>query len=141
MDFDQSLPREVKVIDSTSLLRLEERACSLSLNQRLSPAWVQANAAPDGTRYLWPALWSSLSHRPDVPRQLRCELLITLRSGDRVVSRLDVLPADFTPLPGVASREEGMKVGQLLDRSPSVREWLLRESGGLGPAVTGVASR
>ncbi len=130
MDFDQPLPREVKVIDSASLFRLEEQACSLSLNQRLDPAWVQANAAPDGTHYLWPALWNSLSHRPDVPRQLRCELLITLRAGDRVVSWLDVLPEDFTPLPRVTSREEGMKVSQLLDRSPSVREWLLRESEG-----------
>lgn len=130
MDFDQPLPREVKVIDSASLFRLEERACSLSLNQRLDPAWVQANAAPDKTHYLWPALWNSLSHRPDVPRQLRCELLITLRSGDRVVSWLDVLPEDFTPLPRVTSREEVMKVSQLLDRSPSVREWLLRESEG-----------
>jgi len=130
MDFDQPLPREVKVIDSGSLFRLEERACSLSLNQRLDPAWVHANAAPDGTHHLWPALWNSLSHRPDVPRQLRCELLITLRAGDRVVSWLDVLPEDFTPLPRVTSREEGMKVSQLLDRSPSVREWLLRDSEG-----------
>ncbi|MFI1314270.1 hypothetical protein ACH4TS_29685 [Streptomyces albidoflavus] len=132
MDFDQPLPREVKVIDSASLFRLEERACSLSLNQRLDPAWVQTNAAPDGTHYLWPTLWNSLSHRPDVPRQLRCELAITLRAGDRVVSWLDVLPDDFTPLPWVTSREEGMKVSQLLDRSPSVREWLLWESGGSG---------
>lgn len=91
-----------------------------------------ANAAPDGAHYLWPALWNSLSHRPDVPRQLRCELLITLRAGDRVVSWLDVLPDDFTPLPRVTSREEGMRVSQLLDRSPSVREWLLREGGGSG---------
>ncbi|RST19747.1 hypothetical protein EF908_31535 [Streptomyces sp. WAC04770] len=126
MDFERPLPREVKVFDSASLFRLEERACSLSLNQRLDPAWVQANAVPDGTRYLW----NSLSRRPDVPRQLRCELLITLRAGDRVVSWLDVVPEDFTPLPRVASREEGMKVSQLLDRSLSVREWLLRGSGG-----------
>ncbi|WP_069741266.1 hypothetical protein [Streptomyces sp. EN23] len=132
MPFDQPLPREVKVIDSASLFRLEERACDLRLNSRLDPAWVRANAALDGAHYLWPALWNSLSHRPEVPRQLRCELLITLRAGDRVVSWLDVLPDDFTPLPRVTSREEGMQVSQLLDRSPSVREWLLREGGGLG---------
>ncbi|KAA6210199.1 hypothetical protein CP979_26735 [Streptomyces filamentosus] len=132
MPFDQPLPREVKVIDSASLFRLEERACDLSLNSRLDPAWVRANAALDGAHYLWPALWNSLSHRPEVPRQLRCELLITLRAGDRVVSWLDVLPDDFTPLPRVTSREEGMQVSQLLDRSPSVREWLLREGGGSG---------
>lgn len=127
MHFDQPLPREVKVIDSTSLFRLEGRAYDLSLNQRLDPAWVHANAAPDGTHYLWPALWNSLSHRPDVPRQLRCELLITLRAGDHVMSLLDVLPDDFTPLPRVTSREEGMQISQLFDCAPSVREWLLRE--------------
>lgn len=130
MDSDQPLPREVKVIDTASLLRLEERACELSLNQRLDPAWVRANAAPDGTHYLWPALWNSLSHRPGIPRQLRCELLITLRSGDRVMSLLDLLPDDFTPLLRVTSREEGMQVSQLLDSVPTVREWLLREGEG-----------
>ncbi|MGO4632933.1 hypothetical protein AB4225_18610 [Streptomyces sp. 2RAF24] len=124
MQFDQRLPREVKVIDSASLFRLEERACALGLSQRLDPAWVRAEAAPHGTHYLWPALWHSLSHRQDVPRQLRCELLITLHAGDRVLSLLDVLPDDFTPLPRVTSREEGMQVRRLLDRAPSVREWL-----------------
>ncbi|MEE1755304.1 hypothetical protein [Streptomyces sp. SP18CS02] len=132
MHIDHPLPREVKVIDSASLCRLEERACDLSLNSRLDPAWVQANAAPDGTHYLWPAVWNSLFPRSDVPRQLRCELLMTLRGGERVVSFLDVLPDDFTPLPRVTSRDEGMEVGRLLDRSPSVREWLRREGGGSG---------
>ncbi|MDX2393554.1 MULTISPECIES: hypothetical protein [unclassified Streptomyces] len=132
MYFDQPLPREVKVIDAASLFRLQERASDLSLNQRLDPVWVQTNAAPDGTHYLWPALWNSLSHRPGVPRQLRCELLITLRAGDRVMSLLDVLPNDFALLPRVTSREEGMQVSQLLDRAPSVREWLLGEGEGSG---------
>jgi hypothetical protein len=57
--------------------------------------------------------------------------LITLRAGDRVISLLDVLPDDFTPLPRVTSRDEGMRVSELLDRSPSVREWLLRKGEGL----------
>jgi hypothetical protein len=85
---------------------------------------------PDGTHYLWPALWHSLSHRPDVPRHVRCELLITLRAGDRALSLLDVIPDGFTPLPRLTSREEGMQVRRLLDRAPSVREWLLREGEG-----------
>ncbi|MGW1726527.1 hypothetical protein ACWCQK_26800 [Streptomyces sp. NPDC002306] len=132
VDFDQPLPREVKVIDSASLFRLEERAWHLGLSQRLDPAWVRATAAADGIHYLRPALWHSLSHRPDVPRHLRCELLITLRVGDRALSLLDVLPDDFTPLSRVTSREEGIQVRQLLDRAPSVREWLLREGEGSG---------
>ncbi len=46
------------------------------------------------------------------------------------MSLLDVLPDDFTPLPRVNSREEGMQVSQLFDHAPSVREWLLRENEG-----------
>ncbi|MFF0549962.1 hypothetical protein ACFYUL_13480 [Streptomyces sp. NPDC004311] len=132
MEFDQPVPREVKAIDTASLRRLQERAGDLSLNARLDPSWVRAHAAPDGTHYLWPALWNSLSHRPDVPRQLRCEVLITLHAGDHVVSWLDVLPEDFAPLPRMTSREVGMRVSRLLDQSPSVRDWLLREGGGPG---------
>lgn len=128
MNSDEPVPRELKVLDTASLVRLEERASRLRLNQRLEPAWVQANAASDGTHYLWPALWNSLPHRPGIPRQLRCELLITLQAGDRVMSLLDVLPDDFAPLPRVLSRDEGMEVGRLLDSSQSVREWLLGRS-------------
>ncbi|MEU9111005.1 hypothetical protein AB0D04_04175 [Streptomyces sp. NPDC048483] len=130
MNSGQPLPRGLKAIDTASLLRLEERARELDLNQRLDPTWVLANAAPDGTHYLWPALWKTLLPRSDIPRPLRCELLITLRAGDRVMSLLDTLPDDFTALPGVTSRDEGMRVNRLLDRVPSVREWLLREDEG-----------
>lgn len=99
MDFEQPLPRELKAVDSASLFRLEERASDLGLSQWLDPAWVRVNAAPDGTYYLWPALWHTLSHRPDVPRHVRWELLITLCTGDRVLRLLDVIPGDFAPLP------------------------------------------
>ncbi len=126
----QPLPREVKVIGTASPLMLEERACGLSLNQRSDPAWVRANAAPEGSHCWWPALWNSLSHRPDIPRQLRCELLLTLRSGEPVMSLLDMLPDAFVPLPRVTSREEGMRVSRLRDRVPTVRERLLREGEG-----------
>ncbi|MER5689701.1 hypothetical protein [Streptomyces sp. NPDC002205] len=130
MHSDQPLPREVKVVDTASLLTLEERARELSLNQRLDPAWVLENAAPDEAHYLWPAVWNSLSHCPDVSRQLRCELLITLRAGERVMSLLDVLPDDFDSLPRMTSCEVGVQGSQLLDRVPSVREWLLRKGEG-----------
>ncbi|MGW0547585.1 hypothetical protein [Streptomyces altiplanensis] len=122
--------REVKGIGTASLLMLEERACELSLSQRSDPAWVGANAAPEGSHCLWPARWNSLSHRPDIPRRLRCGLLLTLRSGERVMSLPGMLPDAFVPLPRVTSREEGRRVGRLLDRVPTVREWLLREGEG-----------
>lgn len=50
------------------------------------------------------SLWHSLSHPLNVPRQLRCELLLTLRAGDL----------------------------QLFGHAPSAREWLLQEGKGSG---------
>ncbi|MGW0560261.1 hypothetical protein ACWDZ4_06435 [Streptomyces sp. NPDC003016] len=122
MRSDQPLPREVKAFDTALLL---------GLNQRLDPAWVMANAAYEGNHYLWPARWNSLFRRPDVPRRLRCELLLlTPRTGERVMSLLDVLSDAFAPLPRVTSCEEGIQVSRLLDRVPTVREWLLWEGEG-----------
>ncbi|MDX2563160.1 hypothetical protein PV371_26365 [Streptomyces sp. TX20-6-3] len=121
---DLPVPREVKRLDTAALLALEERALRLVLNQRLDPVWVEAHAASDGTHYLWPALWNSLPHRPEVPPQLRCELLLALRGGQHVMSLLDMLPEDFASLPRVTSRDEGMRVSRLLDESPTVRRWL-----------------
>lgn len=79
------MPRELKVIDTALLLRLEEDALVLQLNQRLPPSSIVANAAPEGVHHMCPALWNTLQHRPELPRQLRCELLIELRSGERVM--------------------------------------------------------
>lgn len=117
------MPRELKVLDTASLIGLEGRAAELGLSRRLDAGWVEAHAAPEGTHYLWPALWNSLPHRPGVPRQLRCELLIALRGGERVRSLLDVLPDDFAPLMKVTSRDEGMQAARLWGSARSVREW------------------
>ncbi|WP_336705947.1 hypothetical protein [Oerskovia sp. USHLN155] len=123
-----SVPREVKVVDTPTLLELEERACGRRLNKRLDPVWVQENVAGGGAHYLRPALWHSLDHRPDIPRHLRCELLVELRTGDRVLSLLDVRPAEFAPLARVISRDEGLEVARLLSSVPTVREWLLKRA-------------
>ncbi|MFJ5302240.1 hypothetical protein [Streptomyces sp. NPDC088350] len=125
MNSDEPVLRELKVLDTAMLLGLEERACGFGFSQRLDPGWVRANAAPDGTHYLWPALWHRLHEHPVAPRQLRCELLLTLCAGDRVRSLLDVTPDDFAALARVTSRDEGMRAGRLLDSAPSLREWLL----------------
>ncbi|AJT61986.1 hypothetical protein T261_0295 [Streptomyces lydicus] len=127
MNSDRPLPRELKAVATTSLLELEERALDLGLSQRLSMPWTAANAAADGPHYLWPALWHSLPHRPAVPRHLRCELLIALRTGERVRSLLDVLPDDYARLPGVTSLDEKVRVGRLVEGAPSVWEWQVRE--------------
>jgi hypothetical protein len=131
---DHAVPRETKAIDTAALLTLEKDARALELNQRLPPSWVAANAATDGVHYLRPALWNSLQHRPELPRQLRCELLIELRSGERVMSLLDVLPDTFASLPRITTCDEVLRVGLLLEHARSVREW--EAEGGSG-ATTG----
>ncbi|HLL35417.1 MAG TPA: hypothetical protein VK545_16385 [Streptomyces sp.] len=59
---------------------------------------------------------------PGCPAHLRCELLIALRTGERVRSPFDVLTGDFASLSRVTSRDEGMEVGRLLDSAPGVKE-------------------
>ncbi|MER8039904.1 hypothetical protein [Streptomyces hydrogenans] len=130
MSSDPPVPREVKAVDTASLLALEERAYALRLNSRSDPALLRAHVAPGGTHYLWPALWNGPAHRSDVPRQLRCEVLIALRTGERVVGWLDVLPDDFAPLPRVTSRAVGREVARLLDRVPQLRDRLPGEDPG-----------
>ncbi|MFE5581911.1 hypothetical protein [Kitasatospora sp. NPDC056531] len=122
MTTERELPRAVKALDTPALLRLEERALDLGLSQRLDPAWVRAHAAPGGRHYLRPALWHALSHRPELPGQLRCAVLLAVRTGEYLRSLLDVLPEDFTALPGAVPGEEGLRWA-LGGAAPSVREW------------------
>lgn len=122
MDEDLPVPRQVKVVDSETLLALETRAWTLELNQRVVLGWLTENIDPAGGHYLWPGMWHRFSHRPEVSPHLRCELLLRLRDGEQVVSLLDVMPGDFEPLPAVRYRSEGMAVRELLDSARTVRE-------------------
>ncbi|MGW3744276.1 hypothetical protein ACWD62_27710 [Streptomyces sp. NPDC005146] len=134
MNSDQSLPRVLKVVDTASLLNLEERAVALGLSQRLEPAWVAANTAPDEAHYLWPVMLHDLSHRPDGSPQLRCELLITLPTGEHVLSLLDVLPDDFARRGHAGQPTSGQRAQRQGLATPG--GWWL-----FGAALTGVASR
>ncbi|MGW3042411.1 hypothetical protein ACWC9T_20790 [Kitasatospora sp. NPDC001159] len=126
MTAEPALPRDVKALDTPALLRLEERSLDLGLSQRLDPGWVRANAAPDGWHYLRPALWRDLAHRAELPAQLRCAVLLAMRTGEHVQSLLDVLPEDFAALPRAVPGEEGL--GRALAGGlRSVREWQLAE--------------
>ncbi|MEU1286399.1 hypothetical protein [Kitasatospora sp. NPDC005856] len=98
MDTYEQLPGDVKVIDTPTLLRLEERAEGLGLDRRSGRAWVRARADPQGRHWLRPTLWHPPVHRPELPRQLRCEVAIAVLGGDRVRGLVDVLPEDFAPL-------------------------------------------
>ncbi|MER5971145.1 hypothetical protein ABT112_15650 [Streptomyces sp. NPDC002055] len=119
---DPAPARELKVVDTASLLALEKEAQALGLSQGLKPEWVAAHAAPAGVHYLCPAIRHSLRHRPELPQHLRCELLIQLRSGERAMSLLDVLPDTFAPLPRAGTREEAERFVRLWESASSVRE-------------------
>jgi hypothetical protein len=131
MPTDRPLPRQVKIMDSATLLKLEQRAAALRLNQRLPPAWLSNHLAPSGSHYLWPAIWHRLVHRPEIPPHLRCELLLHLRGGEHVLSLLDVLLPDFEPLPSVRSRDECLMVDQWMRSARTVKEWDEGRSGRL----------
>src|SRR5258705_1502118 len=81
---DPPVPRQAKIIDSVSLLELEEKAAELGLNQRLPRSWLDEHLAASGRHYLRAALWHRLYHRPEVPPHLRCELILELRDGEQV---------------------------------------------------------
>ncbi|MFB7906799.1 hypothetical protein ACFC1T_10255 [Kitasatospora sp. NPDC056076] len=125
LNTERALPRDLMAVDTPALLRLEERAVDLGLSQRLDPAWLRAHAAPDGRHYLRAALWHGLSHRPELPARLRCELVLELRTGEQVLGLLDVLPEEFARLSAVTSRDEGLPVARLLGGGGlrSVREY------------------
>ncbi|MBD0690655.1 hypothetical protein [Streptomyces sp. CBMA123] len=114
MDAERALPGELMAVDTPGLLRLEERAAGLGLSQRLDPAWLRSHAAPAGRHYLRAVWWHGVTHRPELPRQLRCELVLELRTGEQVLSLLDLLPEDFGQLAEVTSRDEGLPVTRLL---------------------------
>jgi hypothetical protein len=117
------VPRDSKVLDSAALLFLETQAAGLNLNQRLPLAWLDEHLAPSGKHYLRPGIWHSFSHRPEVPRHLRCELLIELAGGEHVLSLLDLLPKDYNQLPSVRSRAEFLAMATTMTQARSVRDW------------------
>ncbi len=120
---DPPVPRQAKIIDSASLLELEEKAAELGLNQRLPRSWLDEHLAPSGRHYLRAALWHRLYHRPEVPPHLRCELILELRDSEQVRSLLDVVPAEYERLPSVPSRSEYLQMTRQMNHARSVREW------------------
>lgn len=119
------LPRQVKTVDTATLVALEARARELGLNQRLDPEWVTAHVDPDAVHHLFPGLWNHWTHRPDLPRQLRCLVLLRMGDGREVMSLLDMHPDEFAPLPREPSRELERRIAHRLVNGPmtTVLEW------------------
>ncbi|QLE72809.1 hypothetical protein FGW37_15515 [Streptomyces rectiverticillatus] len=94
-----TLPRTIRAVNTERLLLLEEEAAALGFSQRLPVEWVREHAAPSATHHLFPVFVHELRHRPEVSPQWRCELLLTVVTGEEVLSLLDVLPESFRDLP------------------------------------------
>ncbi|MFI1398562.1 hypothetical protein [Streptomyces sp. NPDC020681] len=119
------LPRTIRAVDTKQLLLMEEEAARLGFSQRLPADWLQKHADAESVHYLFPAMEHRLSHRPEVSPQWRCELLLTVRTGEEVLSLLDVLPATFQGLPETLDATAKADIAARMKRAITVREWPL----------------
>ncbi|MFF2130876.1 hypothetical protein ACFVW1_37055 [Streptomyces olivochromogenes] len=118
------LARTIRAVDTERLLFLEEEAARLGFSQRLPVDWLREQAAVAAVHYLFPVLEHRLSHRPEVSPQWRCELLLTVRTGEEVLSLLDVLPATFQGLPETLGATAKTDIAARMKGALSVREWV-----------------
>jgi hypothetical protein len=98
-DVPSGLPRTVKAIDTTDLIRLDAEAIACGFNRHHGAGWLAEHAAPQAVQYLRPAIVHRAGRRPKFSPHWRCFLLLTMRDGQEVFSLLDVWPASFDQLP------------------------------------------
>ncbi|MFI1869959.1 hypothetical protein [Streptomyces jumonjinensis] len=118
------LPRAIRAVDTEQLMLLEEEAARLGFSQRLPVEWLREHTAVGAVHCLFPALEHRLSHRPEVSPQWRCELLLTVRTGEEVLSLLDVLPITFQGLPETLDASAKAAIAARMEGALSVREWV-----------------
>jgi hypothetical protein len=120
------LPRTIRAVDTDQLLLLEEEAARLGFSQRLPADWLREHAQAAVVHYLFPVMEHWLSHRPEVSPQWRCELLLTVRTGEEILSLLDVLPASFEGLAETLDTTTKADIAARMKRALSLREWAER---------------
>ncbi|WP_328663243.1 hypothetical protein [Streptomyces sp. NBC_00328] len=113
-------------MDTDQLLLLEEEAARLGFSQRLPADWLREHVQAAAVHYLFPAMEHRLSHRPEVSPQWRCELLLTVWTGEEVLSLLDVWPASFEELAETPDTTAKTDIAARMKRALSLREWAER---------------
>ncbi|WP_133916596.1 hypothetical protein [Streptomyces sp. NBC_00582] len=121
-----ALPRTIRAVDTDQLLRLEEEAARWGFSQRLPADWLREHAQVAASHYLFPVMEHWLSHRPEVSPQWRCELLLTVRTGEEVSSLLDVRPASFQELAETLDATAKTDIAVRMKRALSLWEWTER---------------
>ncbi|WUM73906.1 hypothetical protein OG485_43675 [Streptomyces sp. NBC_00328] len=119
-------PRTIRAVDTDQLLLLEEEAARLGFSQRLPADWLREHVQAAAVHYLFPAMEHRLSHRPEVSPQWRCELLLTVWTGEEVLSLLDVWPASFEELAETPDTTAKTDIAARMKRALSLREWAER---------------
>ncbi len=74
--------------------------------------------------YLVPTLVHQL--RPEVSPQWRCQLLLTVRTGEQIWGLLDVLPETFDKLPETLDTGSRKDIVCRIERAVTQREWVER---------------
>ncbi|MFB6982322.1 hypothetical protein [Streptomyces scopuliridis] len=120
------LPRTIRAVDTAQLLNLEQEATAFGFSQRLPVDWLREHLAAEATHYLFPALVHGLRHRPEVSPQWRCRLLLTVGTGEQILSLLDVLPDTFDKIPETLDAASKTDIARRIEQAMSQRDWVER---------------
>ncbi|WP_371798970.1 hypothetical protein OG963_14100 [Streptomyces sp. NBC_01707] len=121
-----ALPRTVRAVDTNQLLDLEKEAATLGFSQRLPVPWLRKHLAAEATHYLFPTIVHQLRHRPEVSPQWRCQLLLTVTTGEEIWGLLDVLPDTFDRLPETLDAASKKEIVSRINRATTQAEWSAR---------------
>ncbi|MFI6448910.1 hypothetical protein [Kitasatospora sp. NPDC050543] len=120
------LPHTVRAVDTDQLLSLEQEAADYGFSQRLPVDRLREHLASAGTHYLVPALVHRLGHRPEVSPQWRCQLLLSVSTGEQVWGLIDVLPDIFNKLPETLDTASRKDIVSRIEHAVTQREWAER---------------
>ncbi|MFJ8599091.1 hypothetical protein ACIREM_10235 [Streptomyces shenzhenensis] len=127
-----TLPRTVRAVDTAHLLDLAYEAAMHSFSQRLPVDWLRKHLAAEATHYLFLTLVQRLTHRPEVPLQLRCQQLLTVSTGEQIWGLLDVLPDTFDKIPETLDAASKKDIVSRIEHAVTVREWAERTAADTG---------
>jgi hypothetical protein len=127
-----TVPRTVKAIETTELLRLDDEARTRGFNRHHGPGWLAANATPSAIHYLHPVFVHKAGRRPEFTPHWRCALLLKLHDDQEVFSLLDVWPPSFEQLPETIDAETKSTIShRLLEGNlPTQAQWFASHAGG-----------
>ncbi|MGW1893979.1 hypothetical protein ACWCP6_27545 [Streptomyces sp. NPDC002004] len=128
-----ALANTVRAVDTGQLLGLAQEAATCGFSQRLPVDWLQRHLSAGATHYLFPTLVHRLRHRPEVSPQWRCQLLLTVRTGEQIWGLLDVLPGTFDKLPETLDAGSKTDVVSRIQRAMTQHEWAERETANDAP--------